>query len=118
MAGLESKSFDAPDEARKFDKGRLDIITLGTATVGRATFEPGWRWSESLKPMMGTDSCEAPHLGYVVSGHIHVEMDDGTAGDAGPGDLFHVAPGHDAWVVGDEPCVLVDYEGASHYATH
>jgi hypothetical protein len=118
MAGLESQSFDAPDEARKFDKGRLEIITLGTATVGRATFEPGWRWSESLKPMMGTDSCEAAHLGYVVSGQIHVEMDDGTSGDAGPGDLFHVAPGHDAWVVGDEPCVLLDYEGAAHYAEH
>lgn len=117
MAGIESKSFDAPDETRAFDRGRLDIITLGSATVGRATFEPGWRWSESLKPMMGTDSCEAPHLGYVVSGHLHVEMDDGTAADAGPGDLFHIAPGHDAWVVGDETCVLVDYEGASHYAT-
>jgi hypothetical protein len=116
MAALESQSFDAPDETRTFDKGRLDIITLGDATVGRATFEPGWKWSESVKPIAGTDSCEAAHLGYVVSGHIHVQMDDGTEGDAGPGDLFNVAPGHDAWVVGDETCVLVDYEGASHYA--
>lgn len=117
MGGLESKSFDAPDETRTFDKGRMDIVTLGSTTVGRATFEPGWRWSQSLGPMMGTDSCEAPHLAYVVSGRIHVEMDDGTSSDASAGDLVHIAPGHDAWIVGNEPCVLVDYEGASHYAT-
>jgi hypothetical protein len=118
MAALESQNFSAPDETRAFDKGRIDIITLGTATVGRATFEPGWRWSECVKPIAGTDSCEAAHLGYVVSGRIHVVMDDGAEGDAGPGDLVNVAPGHDAWIVGDEPCVFIDFEGASHYAEH
>jgi len=116
MAGLESQNFDAPDETRTFDKGELAVITLGSATVGRATFQPGWRWSECVKPLAGTDSCEASHLGYVVSGRMHVEMDDGTAADAGPGDLFDIAPGHDAWILGDEPCVVLDFEGASNYA--
>ena len=116
MAGLESQSFDAPDETRVFDKGQLAVITLGSATVGRATFQPGWRWSECVKPLVGTESCEAAHLGYVVSGHMHVEMDDGMNADAGPGDLFNIAPGHDAWIVGDEPCIVIDFEGASNYA--
>lgn len=116
MAGLESQNFNAPDETRTFDKGQLDDITLGTATVGRATFEPGWRWSECVKPIVGTDSCEASHLAYVVSGRMHVAMDDGTESDAGPGDLVNIAPGHDGWVVGNEPCVMLDFEGASNYA--
>lgn len=116
MTGLESQSFDAPDETRMFDKGQLAVITLGSATVGRATFQPGWKWSECLRPLVGTESCEAAHLGYVVSGHMHVEMDDGAEADAGPGDLFNIAPGHDAWVVGDEPCIVIDFEGASNYA--
>jgi hypothetical protein len=116
MTGLEHQNFSSPDETRTFDNGRLEVITLGTATVGRATFEPGWRWSECVKPLVGTDSCQAAHLGYVVSGQMHVEMDDGSTADAGPGDLFNIAPGHDAWVVGDEPWVAIDFEGASDYA--
>ena len=117
MAGLESQNFSAPDETRSFPHGHLDVITLADNTVGLATFEPGWRWSESVKPIAGTDSCEAAHFGYVVSGHLHVAMDDGAEADFGPGDLFNIAPGHDGWVVGDEPCVAVDFEGASKYAT-
>jgi hypothetical protein len=116
MPGLESQSFDSPDETRTFDKGRLEVITLGTATVGRATFDPGWKWSECVKPIVGTDSCEAAHLGYVVSGRMHVRMDDGSELDLKPGDLMNVAPGHDAWVVGDESCIALDFEGASNYA--
>lgn len=116
MTGLESQNFSDPDETRTFDKGHLDLITLGSSTVGRATFEPGWKWSECVKPIAGTESCEAAHFGYVISGHIHVVMDDGTAADAGPGDLVDIAPGHDGWVVGDEPCVMIDFEGASNYA--
>jgi EutQ-like cupin domain len=116
MAGLSSQNFNAPDETRTFDKGQLAVITLGTATVGRATFQPGWKWSECVKPIAGTESCEAAHLGYVVSGQMHVVMDDGATADTRPGDLVNIAPGHDAWVVGDEPCVMVDFEGASNYA--
>lgn len=116
MAGLESQNFDTPDETRAFDKGQLAVITLGDATVGRGTFQPGWRWSECVKPIAGTDSCQAAHLGYVVAGRMHVAMDDGTESEAGPGDLVNIAPGHDAWIVGDEPCVFIDFEGASNYA--
>ncbi len=116
MAGLASKGFAAAGDVRTFDKGRMEVLTLGGATVGRATFEPGWKWSECVKPIAGTDSCQAPHYGYVVSGRMHVVMDDGTEGEAGPGDLFEIAPGHDAWIVGDEPCVVVDFQGASNYA--
>ncbi|HEY3140591.1 MAG TPA: cupin domain-containing protein [Acidimicrobiales bacterium] len=116
MAGLESQNFKDADETRTFDKGQLEVVTLGTATVGRGTFEPGWKWSECIKPIVGTDSCQAAHLGYVVSGQMHVVMDDGSETDAGPGDLFNVAPGHDAWIVGDETCVVLDFEGASNYA--
>ncbi len=115
MGGLASKNFGGADDVRSFDKGRMEVITLGGATVGRATFEPGWKWSECLKPVAGTDTCEVAHLGYVVSGRMHVVMDDGTEADAGPGELVEIAPGHDAWIVGDEPCVFLDFQGASNY---
>ena len=116
MANLEAKSFDAPEETRTFDRGRMKLVTVGGTTVGRAVFEPGWRWSESVKPIVGTDSCQVAHTGYVISGRMHVVMDDGTEGEAGPGDAFMIAPGHDAWIVGDEACVVVDIQGASQYA--
>jgi hypothetical protein len=116
VGGLASQSFDAAEDIRTFDKGRMEVLVLGGAAVGRATFEPGWKWSECVKPIAGTDTCQVAHLGYVVSGRMHVVMDDGTEGDAGPGDLFDIAPGHDAWIVGDEPCMLIDFQGAVDYA--
>lgn len=117
MGALESQSFDKPDETRTFDKGHMDLVTLGDLTIGRAVFEPGWKWSECVKPIAGTDTCEVSHAGYVLSGRLHVVMNDGTEGEAGPGDMFRIAPGHDAWTVGDEPCVVLDILGASGYAT-
>jgi ethanolamine utilization protein EutQ (cupin superfamily) len=116
MAGLESKNFDQADETRTFDKGHMDLVTVGGTTIGRAVFEPGWKWSECVKPIAGTDTCQVAHTGYVISGRMHVAMDDGTEGDAGPGDMFVIAPGHDAWTVGNEPCVALDIQGAPGYA--
>ena len=117
MASLEAKSFESPDEVRPFtDKGDAKIVNLSSGTVGLATFEPGWRWSEHVKPIAGTDSCQAPHMGYVVSGRMKIVMDDGTEGEVGPGDVGVIPPGHDAWTVGDEACVMVDFAGMEHYA--
>jgi hypothetical protein len=110
MAGLESKAFSNPDETRPFaGKGKMDIVNVAGMTVGLGVFEPGWRWSVNVKPLAGTDSCQAVHNGYVVSGRMHVVMDDGTEAEAGPGDIVHIDPGHDAWVVGNEACVMVDF---------
>lgn len=117
MAGLESKSFASPDETRPFvEKGAAQVLSLGGSTVLKGRFEPGWRWSEHLRPIAGTDSCQSPHLLYVLSGHMHVVMDDGTEGDAGPDDVARIEPGHDAWVVGDEPCIVVDFGASPAYA--
>ena len=117
MASIEVKSFDSPDEVREFEgKGHADVLNIGGQTVGRGTFEPGWRWSENVKPIAGTDSCEVSHLGYVVSGRMRVEMDGGESGECGPGDVVAIPPGHDAEVVGDEPCVLVDFGEFGDYA--
>lgn len=116
-AGLEARDFDSPDEVRPFvDKGEARIVNLAGGTVGCATMEPGWRWSEHVKPIAGTDSCQAAHLGYVVSGRIKTVMDDGTEAEIGPGEVCSIAPGHDAWVIGDEPCVLIDFAGMQDYA--
>ncbi|MFF4366481.1 cupin domain-containing protein [Streptomyces sp. NPDC001594] len=118
MAAMVRKNFDKPDETRPFEdgKGRLDVIETDGGSVGRAVFEPGWRWSEHIKPLAGTDSCQSAHTGYVLSGRIHVAMDDGEAEDFGPGDFMQIAPGHDAWVVGDEPVVALDWTGYGNYA--
>jgi hypothetical protein len=116
MGALESQNFDKPDETRLFDKGRMDLVTLNNTTVGRAVFEPGWKWSECVKPIAGTDSCQVAHTGYIISGHMHVVMDDGTEGDFGEGDLFVIEPGHDAWIPGQEPCLALDFQGAPNYA--
>lgn len=116
LTTLAARGFDDADETRTFAKGWLELVRFGGSTVGRMTFEPGWRWSECLGPVAGTRLCQAAHLGYVLSGRMHVVMDDGASGEAGPGDAFIIAPGHDAWVVGDEPVVLLDFEGVGDYA--
>src|SRR3954453_3784419 len=117
MAGLIRKSLESPEETRPFEdgKGKLELDNLEGGPVGRATFEPGWQWSKHVKPIAGTDSCEAAHMGYFVSGRMKVVMDDGEEMDYGPGDFAVMAPGHDAWVVGDEPCVVIDWQGFVHY---
>ena len=108
---IQHKSFDAPDEVRRFPKGIITLVHLGSVTMGRAVLEPGFRWSTSLKPLQGTHSCQIHHLQMVVEGRFHVEMDDGQAAEFGPGDVMNVPPGHDAWVVGDESVVVVDVLG-------
>jgi uncharacterized cupin superfamily protein len=114
---LEKKSFASPDEVRPMaDHGRVELVKVGDGVVGKATFEPGWRWSNDVKPMAGTDSCQATHLGYVVSGRQGVRMDDGTELEFGPGDVVAIPPGHDGWVIGEEPCVVIDFAGMEHYA--
>ncbi len=116
MAGMEAKDLNSPDETRPFPKGKLEVVNLGGVTIGRSTLEPGWKWSESVKPIAGTESCQAPHTGYVVSGRMKVVMDDGQEEECGPGTAVVIAPGHDAWIVGDEPCVFIDFTGAAQYA--
>jgi len=112
----EHRTYSEPDEVREFPNGHADILKIGDGEVGRYTFEPGWRWSNDVKPIAGTDLCEAPHMQYHVSGRVHVLMADGTEFEAGPGDVSSLPQGHDAWVVGDEPAVVVDWYGASNYA--
>jgi hypothetical protein len=116
MPSMILKRFDRPDETRPFRKGRAEILHLADGTVGRGVFEPGWVWSECVKPIVGTESCEVAHLGVVQSGRMRVRMDDGQEGEAGPGDVLMIPPGHDAWVVGDEPCVVLDFAGMENYA--
>jgi len=118
MAGLVRMSLDTPEETRPFDggMGQVDVVNLSGGAVGRATFMPGWRWSEHVKPIAGTDSCQAAHTGYYVSGRMTVRTDDGEEIEYGPGDFAVVPPGHDAWVVGNEPCVLIDWQGFADYA--
>ena len=114
---LQKKSFQSADEVRPMaDKGRVEILKIGDGVVGKATFVPGWRWSEHVKPIAGTDSCQAAHFGYVLSGYQKVVMDDGSELDFGPGDVVAIPPGHDGWVVGNEPCVVLDFAGMEHYA--
>ncbi len=116
MEKMEVKSLNVPDEVRNFDKGKLELIKIGGATVGRATFQPGWKWSESVKPLVKTESCEAPHFQYHVSGTLRVRMDDGTQVDLKPGDVSLLPSGHDAWVLGNDPVIVVDFQGMVDYA--
>lgn len=116
LASIQKKSMAKPDEVRYFEKGRLEVVRLQDVTFGRATLQPGWRWSESVKPLANTESCQAPHLQYHASGRLHVVMDDGTEEEFGPGDVSLIPPGHDAWVVGDEPVILIDITGMENYA--
>ena len=112
----EVKSLGTPDEVREFPHGRVELVKVAGATVGRATLEPGWRWSTSVQPIVQTKSCEAAHFQYQVSGVLRVRMDDGREFDCKAGDVSLLTPGHDAWVVGDEPVVLVDFQGMVDYA--
>jgi hypothetical protein len=118
MAGVVTRSFDAPDETRSPDKTRVDIVRLGSTTAGRFAFEPGWRWSDCVKPVAGTDSCQARHVGVVHSGRLVVHHEDGTELELGPGDAYVIEPGHDAWVVGEERFVGFEFESkaAEEYA--
>ncbi len=116
MAKPEWKNFGKAEEVREFPKGRLELIKIGGATVGRATLEPGWRWSTSVKPIAKTRSCEAPHFQYHVSGVLKVVTDDGKEFECRPGDVSLLPSGHDAWVLGDEPVVIVDFQGMVDYA--
>ena len=112
----EHVSFGAPSEVREFPHGRIELVSIGGAEVGRLVLDPGWRWSNDVKPVAGTESCEAPHFQYHVSGRLAIKMDDGTELVAGPGDVTSLPSGHDAWVIGDEPVVVVDWYGATNYA--
>ncbi len=112
----EVVSFGRPHEIRAFPKGKLELVTIGGATVGRGVFEPGWRWSTSVQPLAKTRSCEAPHFQFHVSGVLRVLMDDGSEFDCRPGDVSLLPMGHDAWVVGDEPAVVVDFQGMLDFA--
>lgn len=112
----ELVSFIKPDEVREFPKGKLELVKIGGAMIGRATFQPGWKWSTSVKPLVKTESCEAPHLQYHLSGVLRVLMDDGTEFDCKPGDISLLPSGHDAWVIGEDPVVVVDFQGMVDYA--
>ena len=112
----EHRHFAEPDEVRPFEHGRLELLRVGGSDIGRLVLQPGWRWSDDVKPIAGTELCEAPHFQYHVAGTLHIEMADGTSYDARPGDVTSLPSGHDAWVVGDEDVVVVDWYGASGYA--
>lgn len=116
MEKAELKSFGKPAEVREFPKGKLELINVGGVTIGRAVFQPGWRWSTSVQPLAKTKSCEAAHFQYHVAGVLRVRMDDGTEFDCRPGDVSLLPSGHDAWVVGNEPAVVVDFQGMLDYA--
>ena len=114
---LAKKNFSSPDETRQFRaKGNMQVIAFGDATIGRGTFEPGWRWSEHVKPIAGSESCQANHTAYVLSGRMRIKADDGKEIEVGPGDVFVAGPGHEAWVVSSEPCVAIDWSGIAKYA--
>ena len=112
------KRFDQPDEVREFPKGRFELVHVGGMTIGRATYQPGWKWSVDVGAGLGQASCQVEHVGMVVSGCATAAMDDGNIIEMRAGDLFYVPPGHDSWVVGDEPYVSLHFLGAEDYAAH
>jgi len=116
MAIMERKSFDKPEETRSIEKGKIEVVKLGDMVAMRVRFEPGWRWSECVKPMVGGESCKVGHLLHVISGRMGVRMDDGSQAEFGPGDVGVIPPGHDAWIVGSEPFVGIDFQGGGVYA--
>ncbi len=115
MATMLLKHIDHPDETRNLPKTKVEVVNLGGTTVMRATFQPGWKWSECIKPTAGTTSCQVPHVNYIISGRMKIVMDDGSEKEMGPGDVANIPPGHDAWVVGKEPCIAIDFAGGKVY---
>jgi hypothetical protein len=113
MAGVTAKSFDKPDETRNPDKTLMEVLDLGTVKAARLTAQPGWRWSECIKPVVGTESCQAHHVGVIVSGTMHVVHNDGTETDITAGDGYVIEPGHDAWVVGDAPAIAFEFDSST-----
>jgi hypothetical protein len=113
MAPIVVRSFDAPDELRTPELTRVEVVDLTGAKAARLTLQPGWRWSTCVGPVVGGDRCQARHVGAVLSGRLHIVHDDGTEGEAGPGQAYVVEPGHEAWVVGDEPVVALEFEAAT-----
>ena len=112
----QAKSFDQPEETRPFDNGKVELIEIAGNKVGRATLQPGWKWSEAVKPLAGTDTCQVAHVGYAIAGRLHVVMDDGTEFDINGGEAYEIAPGHDAWVEGDDTFQGVEFESLAEYA--
>ena len=115
MATMESKNFNNADELRELPKTKIEILNFGDTTLMRATFQPGWKWSECVKPTAKTDTCQAPHVNYIISGKMIIAMDDGTQKEIKPGDVAIIPPGHDAWVVGNEPCIAIDFSAGKIY---
>lgn len=118
MLEVVLKRFDRPDEIRVFDKGKFEVVHIGGLAIGRATYAPGWRWSEHVGKELGQKECMVEHVGIVVSGCATAAMSDGTVTELRAGEAFYIPPGHDSWVVGDEPYVSLHLSGATRYATH
>jgi uncharacterized cupin superfamily protein len=117
VAAIEVKSFDSPDETREFEgNGHADVVTLAGKTIGRGVYEPGWRWTDNVKPIAGTDTCQVHHVGYALAGRMKVTMDDGSEREISAGEVFDIPPGHDAEVVGDETFEMVDFGEFGEYA--
>lgn len=115
MGIIELKNINKPDEIRDLPKTKIKVIHVGNATIMYATFQPGWKWSECVKPTVGSNSCQVSHVNFIISGRMRILMDDGTEKEMGPGSIANIPPGHDAWVVGDEPCVALDFAGGNLY---
>lgn len=115
MGSIQSKNMSSPDEIRSLPKTKVEVVKVGEHTVMRTTFEPGWKWSECVKPAAGTPSCQVHHVIYTISGRMNIRMDDGTQKEIGPGEIAVVPPGHDAWVIGNEPCIGIDFTGGASY---
>jgi hypothetical protein len=116
MTTIETRAFAEPDDRRTLDKTTIELVKIAGGEIGRYTFEPGWRWSQCVQPAVGTATCQVDHTGYLLSGTLRIEHDDGTVGEATAGMVYHIAPGHDGWVVGDESVVAIEFQGAASYA--
>ncbi len=116
LTAMQVGSFSRPTETRRFPKGKVELVKIAGDSFGRLTLEPGWKWSTSVKPIVKTESCEMPHVNFHLSGRLMVKMDDGTQQEFSPGDISLIPPGHDAWVIGPDPVVMIDISGMAHYA--